>query len=109
GDIVDGDAHGFDDGIADGRQRIGPLANLTQNTCADGAIGCQPGEQAFVEMFWLSANTEYTIEIDVFQIGSNPFGLLYSGGLVNVPEPGTLALLGLGILGLGIARRRKAA
>lgn len=110
-------ANGFNDGIADGRLRIGPLANLSQATCADGVIGCQPGEQAFVEMFFLSANTTYTIEIDLFQEGvsnsqspADPTGLLYAGGTVaafNLPEPGALALLGLGILGLGVARRRR--
>ena len=30
-----------------------------------------------------------------------------SGGSTAVPEPGTLALFGLGVLGLGFARRRR--
>jgi PEP-CTERM motif len=34
---------------------------------------------------------------------------LYGRSTANVPEPGTLALLGLGLLGAGIARRRKQA
>lgn len=34
---------------------------------------------------------------------------LYGRSPANVPEPGTLALLGVGLLGAGIARRRKRA
>lgn len=30
-----------------------------------------------------------------------------TGGVVSVPEPGTLALLGIGLFGMGLARRKK--
>lgn len=36
------------------------------------------------------------------------FGSARPGGDTDVPEPGTLGLLGLGLLGMGAARRRKA-
>jgi hypothetical protein len=36
-------------------------------------------------------------------------GLCNSSDCVSVPEPGTLALLGMGLLGMGLSRRRKKA
>lgn len=41
--------------------------------------------------------------------GTTSVNLLASLNVRSVPEPGTIGLLGLGLLGLGVSRRRKAA
>ena len=97
--------------ILNGTEIFAP--NFTQNICADGAIGCEPGEQAMITEV-LAAGMTHTIDLEVYQVGdgtnnaANPFGLLYSGKTKELPEPATLGLMGLGLAGLGfVAHRRR--
>jgi hypothetical protein len=85
--------------------------NFSQNICADGSIGCEPDEFGTVSYTFASSGI-HSLSFDVYQVGTgtnpdvNPFGLLYSGTLTSVPEPSVLVLLGLGLLGIGLTRRK---
>ena len=54
----------------------------------------------FALRFLLDANNNNQVRID---------NVVLEGDLIPVPEPGSLALFGLGLAGLGFARRRKVA
>lgn len=56
----------------------------------------------------VNANGLYNISLSVTDVGaSNPFGTV--GITAQVPEPGTLALLGISLAGLAVIRRKKQA
>lgn len=68
-----------------------------------GVTGVTPEDtNAFVTGLTFAGSGSFTGTVDPFS-GSTSGG----GGSTGVPEPGTLALFGLGFLGLGLARRRR--
>jgi hypothetical protein len=82
--------------------------NFTQNTCANGPIGCQPNEFAVFNVM-LAAGSTNTIDMQVYQTGGGPSGLLYTGSTKEAPEPSTIALIAMALLsmfGFGMMRRR---
>ncbi len=68
----------------------------TVDHCAPGPISCEPANGGFVNLSGLSAGT-HALRIDAWQLGGQSFGVLYTGSIESVPEPGTLACLSAGL------------
>lgn len=87
-----------------------PTANNTYNTCSDFTIGCSSATTgAFNLLSDLHSGTN-VLSFTVSQLAGVSFGLDYSAVVASstaTPEPGTMALLGLPLVFIGIARRRK--
>jgi hypothetical protein len=75
--------------------------------CSDTPIGCLEGTMAVIPFAGVTPlDGVNTFSFGVAQRNESSFGLNYAGS-VNVPEPGTILLLGSGLIGVGAALRRR--
>jgi len=96
----------FIDGVL--RMAEAPSTNNNYTICSDFTIGCLAVTQGSFAV--TLAGGAHQFDFLTAQRANQTFGLNYAANLTAaVPEPGTILLLGSGLIGLGAALRRRAA
>jgi hypothetical protein len=79
-------------------------------TCSSVNIGCLTSTEGVFNtaqlLPYLNANGVNTLDFVVYQEAGSSFGVDYAGSITTTPEPGTLVLLGAGIVGLALMKFR---
>ena len=83
-------------------------------SCTAVGTGCVQGFSSFEGLYgWPGSQMSFLLDSNndqTYFISDPDYGSIqgtFSTRLVSVAEPGTLALLGLGLFGIGVARRRR--
>jgi len=90
-----------------------PAPTSTAGACIGSPVSCPPGAGGYFTSTNFTGSSLLTLNMYAFQIGSDVFGALWGGKLTDVtppsqvPEPATVLLIGSGLAGLGLLRRRK--
>lgn len=83
-------------------------ANWVQDaTCAAGPIACEQAEFLTIDLTPYLAQGNNKLDLWGYQKAGYSSGALWKGSIESVPEPGTVALVGFGLLAAGIFHRRR--
>ena len=109
-------AGGFDDAVVAGNVKVdisGEYTGATINTAGYTWILAKYNQDSAGSLVWYLDGSVSSVTLPLLFNGKGlSHYTLFNPGpgcCQQVPEPGTLGLLGIGLLGLGFARRRKTA